>query len=393
MTELVWQIAAAEDWVDPVGIALPGVIDGPCLRHAPNLSDEWARDGALDCLRTTGNAGAVLINDADAAGLAELTYGVTDITDDGLTIVLTFGTGIGSALLCNGDLIANSELGGLLGSLGRFEDVASGRAISDHEFTPDEWAECAQPCFDHIETVLNPIRWVLGGGLSEKFEQYSSRLKLSKPVDVAHLGVHAGIARRHWRASLSLALTEVYLLDEYIGLEPSDHCAFRKFVDRRLVRRTDLRPEAVYSPDPHAPDLDAECNRYEHDVRKARIGLQLLGIGANGHIAFNEPGSAFTSTTRVVRLSEQTRCDNARFFPLGLGPPTTAITQGIDTILAANELLLVACGKHKAVAVSRALEGPATASVPASAIQLHSKVTVIVDPGTASLMQEVPSRV
>lgn len=193
VTELVRQIAAAEDWVDPVGIALPGVIDGPCLRHAPNLSDAWERDGALDCLRTTGNAGAVLINDADAAGLAELTYGGTDITDDGLTIVLTFGTGIGSALLCNGDLIANSELGGLLGGLGRFEDVASGRAISDHELTPAEWAECAQPYFDQIETVLNPIRWVLGGGLSEKFEQYSSRLKLSKPVDVAHLGVHAGI--------------------------------------------------------------------------------------------------------------------------------------------------------------------------------------------------------
>lgn len=200
------------------------------------------------------------------------------------------------------------------------------------------------------------------------------------------------IARRHRRGSLSLALTEVYLLDEYVGLEPSDHCAFRKFIDRRLVRQTDLRPDAVHSPDPHAPDLDAECNRYEHDVRNARVGLQLLGIGANGHIAFNEPGSAFTSTTRVVRLSEQTRCDNARFFPHGIGPPATAITQGIDTILAAGELLLVACGEHKAVAVSRALEGPATVSVPASAIQLHPKVTVIVDSGAASLLQGAPSR-
>ncbi|MCY4515798.1 MAG: ROK family protein [Acidimicrobiaceae bacterium] len=193
VSALVRQMAAAEHWTEPVGVALPGVIVGSCLRHAPNLSSAWEREGALDRLRTPGDAEIVLINDADAAGLAELTYGQSDRPDNGLTVVLTFGTGIGSALLHDGNLIANSELGGLAVDAVRFEDVASGRAISDDELTPAGWAERAQPYFDQLEAMLNPGRWVLGGGLSESFEKYSSRLKLSKPVDIAHLGMHAGI--------------------------------------------------------------------------------------------------------------------------------------------------------------------------------------------------------
>ena len=141
---------------------------------------------------------------------------------------------------------------------------------------------------------------------------------------------------------------------------------------------------ALHGPNPHADDLDSECDRYEHEVRASSIGLQLLGIGSNGHIAFNEPGSVLASTTRVVELSEQTRTDNARFFPEGRLPPVRAITQGIATILAAAEILLIACGAHKAEAVARALEGPATPSVPASALQLHSTVTVVLDALAAS---------
>ena len=150
-------------------------------------------EGALACLRAVEGANAVLINDADAAGLAELTYGDSGLDRDGLTIVLTFGTGIGSALLHNGDLIANSELGGLVGSNGRFEEIASGRAISSEELTPVEWAHRAQPFFDELEAMLNPSRWVVGGGLSENFDRFASRLRLSKPISVAHLGIHAGI--------------------------------------------------------------------------------------------------------------------------------------------------------------------------------------------------------
>lgn len=189
----IGRIGSAVGWSGPVGVALPGVIDGSLLRHAPNLSGAFEEDGALACLRSEEGANAVLINDADAAGLAELTYGDAGLDRDGLTIVLTFGTGIGSALLHNGDLIANSELGGLVGTNGRFEEIASGRAISTEELSPVEWARRAQPFFDELEAMLNPSRWVVGGGLSENFDRFASRLELSKPISVAHLGVHAGV--------------------------------------------------------------------------------------------------------------------------------------------------------------------------------------------------------
>ncbi len=189
----IGRIVSASGWSGPVGVALPGVIDGSSLRHAPNLSGAFEHDGALTWLRDPEGANAVLINDADAAGLAELTYGCAGIGSDGLTIVLTFGTGIGSALLHNGDLIANSELGGLVGKTGRFEEIASGRAISAEKLTPVEWARRAQPFFNELEAMLNPSRWVVGGGLSENFDRFASSLDLSKPISMAHLGMHAGV--------------------------------------------------------------------------------------------------------------------------------------------------------------------------------------------------------
>ena len=187
------RIAGTLEWTGPVGVALPGVIDGSSLCHAPNLSAAWEDDGALACLSDLGGANAVLINDADAAGLAELMYGDDGLAGAGLTIVLTFGTGIGSALLHDGSLIANSELGALVGVDGRFEEIASGRAISTEALTPVEWARRAQPFFDELEAILNPSRWVVGGGLSNDFERYSSKLELAKPISVAHRGMHAGI--------------------------------------------------------------------------------------------------------------------------------------------------------------------------------------------------------
>lgn len=209
----------------------------------------------------------------------------------------------------------------------------------------------------------------------------------------------AEIARRHRRGIMSLARTEVFLLDEYVGLEPDDPCSFAKTVNRLLVEPADLSPRVVRGPNPHNPDLFAECADYERRIRAARIGLQLLGIGTNGHIAFNEPGSSFSSGTRVVQLSKQTRRDNARAFPKGTCPPAAAITQGIGTILMARELLLVACGQQKARPVARALDGPVTRSVPASALQLHPDVTVVLDPPAAALLvdgtsaNDIPCRV
>ena len=200
--------------------------------------------------------------------------------------------------------------------------------------------------------------------------------------------VFAELAQRHHEQGLSFAGVHVYLLDEYVGLDPEDPRAFGSIVHRLLTSRVDLRSGAIHGPDPHAADLDAECARYERQVREAAIGLQLLGIGSNGHIAFNEPGTPLDSTTRVVELSERTRADNARCFPDGQAPPARAITQGIATIGAARELLLVACGEHKAQAVARAVEGPVTPEVPASAIQPHPDATVVLDPDAAARLRK-----
>ena len=181
----IGRIASAVGWSGPVGVALPGVIDGSSLRHAPNLSGVFEENGALACLRASDGANAVLINDADAAGLAELTYGDAGLDRDGLTIVLTFGTGIGSALLHNGDLIANSELGGLeLARTGASRRSRPEGPISTEELSPVEWAQRAQPFFDELEAMLNPSRWVVGGGLSENFDRFASRLEAVQ----AHLG-------------------------------------------------------------------------------------------------------------------------------------------------------------------------------------------------------------
>ena len=196
--------------------------------------------------------------------------------------------------------------------------------------------------------------------------------------------VFAELVRRHREHGLSFADVRAYLLDEYLGLDRQDPCAYRNVVHRLLARHVDLGAGAIHGPDPDAIDRDAECDRYERELRAAPIGLQLLGIGANGHIAFNEPGSPLDSATRVVELSEQTRADNARFFPTGRAVPTRAITQGIATIGAAAQLVLVACGEHKADAVARAVEGPVTAEVPASALQLHPNVTVVLDAAASS---------
>lgn len=240
-----------------------------------------------------------------------------------------------------------------------------------------------------MKIVVAPNRveaaWLVAD-IVERYITGSGRSRLGLATGATMETLFAELARRHRGQGLSFADVEAYLLDEYLGLGPCDPCNYRNVVCRLLTRHVDLRPGAVHGPDPAAVDVVAECARYEKAVRDAEVGLQLLGIGSNGHVAFNEPGSPLDSLTRVVALSDQTRADNARFFPAGRPVPVQAITQGVATIGAAGELVLLACGQHKAEAVARAVEGPVTSDVPASAIQLHPNVTVLLDPSAASLM-------
>lgn len=187
------------------------------------------------------------------------------------------------------------------------------------------------------------------------------------------------LVRRHREESLSFAATRAFLLDEYVGLDPGHPQLYRNVVLRDLAGQVDLDPAHLHSPDVHASDLDEECARYDRRIGRARIGLQILGIGRNGHLAFNEPGSPFDSRTSVVRLTATTRADNARFFANPDDVPRCAVTQGLGTIMQTGHLLVVALGPAKAAAVEGALRGPVTETLPASILQTHPRVTLILD--------------
>jgi glucosamine-6-phosphate deaminase len=200
--------------------------------------------------------------------------------------------------------------------------------------------------------------------------------------------VYDELAARYSRGVLSLAHARGFLLDEYVGL-PADHPeAYRSVIRREVTDRLDLPDEAVRGPNGRAADLPAACDEYEAIVRAAGVDLQLLGVGTDGHVGFNEPGSSLASRTRVKTLTAQTRRDNARFFGDDVeAVPRHVLTQGIGTILAARHLVLLAWGEAKAEAVGALVEGPVTAMVPASALQLHPHATVVVDEGAAGQLR------
>jgi glucosamine-6-phosphate deaminase len=179
----------------------------------------------------------------------------------------------------------------------------------------------------------------------------------------------------------------VFALDEYVGLSPDHPESYRAVIDREVARPLGLDAARVHAPDGSPATMADAGVRYERKlIESGSIDLQLLGIGSDGHIAFNEPGSSFASLTRVKTLTESTRRDNARFFESFDEVPLHCITQGLGTILRARHLVLLAFGEEKAEALAASVEGPLTASVPGSAIQLHGHVTVVVDEPAAALL-------
>ena len=188
-------------------------------------------------------------------------------------------------------------------------------------------------------------------------------------------------------AALKLDLTAVrgFALDEYVGL-PADHPeSYRSVITREVVEPLGLTPALVRVPGDDGLPLQGAGERYEADILAAGgVDLQLLGIGRTGHIGFNEPGSSLASLTRVKTLAQKTIADNARFFDSIDEVPKHCITQGLGTILRARHLLLLAFGESKAEAIAAALEGPVTSSLPGSVVQLHPRVTVIVDEAAGS---------
>ena len=203
------------------------------------------------------------------------------------------------------------------------------------------------------------------------------------------LAVYGELVRRHREEGLSFALARAFMLDEYVGL-PADHPErYRNVVDAQFASQVDFAPGAVQGPDGLSDDIPGACLAYEQAIEQSGgVDLQILGIGTDGHIGFNEPGSSLASRTRIKTLTRQTRQDNARFFGGELAAvPSHCLTQGLGTIMAARHLVLLATGRGKAEAVHQLAEGPVSAMWPATILQHHPHVTVLVDAAAASRLQ------
>ncbi|MDT0317691.1 glucosamine-6-phosphate deaminase [Streptomyces millisiae] len=199
------------------------------------------------------------------------------------------------------------------------------------------------------------------------------------------LPVYRALAELIGRERRDVSRVGAFALDEYVGL-PADHPqSYRSYVAREVTGPLGLDPRLVHVPDGDPERARTAGEEYERAIEAAGgVDVQLLGIGTDGHLGFNEPGSSFASRTRVKTLTERTRRDNARFFTTPDEVPLHCVTQGLGTILRARHLLLLAFGASKAPAIAAAVEGPLTASHPASAVQLHPHATVIVDEPAAS---------
>jgi glucosamine-6-phosphate deaminase len=206
---------------------------------------------------------------------------------------------------------------------------------------------------------------------------------LALPIGATPRPVYAELRRRHREQGLSFARATVFCLDEYAGITADDPRSFHRTLRDELYDHVDLPVAQAHAPDAAAAAADEAARRYESAIADAGgLDLCLLGIGGNGHIAFNEPGSPFASRTRLVALAPETLAAAAA------GTPTHALTIGVATILAARHCVLLAHGAGKAAIVARALEGPIGPDVPASALRLHGSATVILDGAAASRLTQ-----
>lgn len=204
------------------------------------------------------------------------------------------------------------------------------------------------------------------------------------------LPLYDELVRRVEAGRISLARAHAFLLDEYLGLPPGHPESYAEVICREFVNRVDLTRENVHVPDSQAEDVDAACVAYDAAIQAAGgIDLQVLGVGTNGHIAFNERGCALDSRTHVESLTARTRVDNSRFFGGDVeAVPTRAMTQGLGTILESRHAVLLATGERKAEAVAQLVEGEVSTHWPVTVLQRHVRVTVLVDDEAASQLSD-----
>jgi glucosamine-6-phosphate deaminase len=199
------------------------------------------------------------------------------------------------------------------------------------------------------------------------------------------LGLYKNLISLYKSEEMDFSEVVAFNLDEYVGLEASHPQSFAHYMDHHLFRHVNIRKENIFRLSGRPPDIDEHCRAYEQKIRECGgIDIQILGIGKNGHIAFNEPGSSLSSRTRLKILTPETLKANRPFFQEEKEVPRFCLTMGIGTIIETKTVLLLASGKEKAGVIAQAIEGPVTASIPASALQLHARAKFIIDEAAAS---------
>ena len=232
--------------------------------------------------------------------------------------------------------------------------------------------------------------------ISREAADYIAALLAVKPNAVLGLatgstpiGLYQELVRRHKEEGLDFSKVVSFNLDEYLGLPPTHDQSYYYFMQENLFKHINVNPENIYVPNGMVKDVAAYCKWYEEEIDQyGGIDIQILGIGGDGHIAFNEPGSSLGSRTRVKTLDEQTIKDNARFFGGDESQvPRYGITMGVGTIMEAKQVILIGNGEKKAKIIAAAIEGPITAQVTASVLQLHPQVTFILDEPAAKQLK------
>jgi glucosamine-6-phosphate deaminase len=204
------------------------------------------------------------------------------------------------------------------------------------------------------------------------------------------LGLYQELVRRHREEGLDFSQVTTFNLDEYVGLSKDHPQSYHYFMHHNLFQHINIPPQNVYIPSGTTDNYAAFCQWYEQRIVECGgIDLQILGIGSDGHIAFNEPSSSLGSRTRIKTLARQTIQDNARFFEKSDDVPIYAITMGVGTIMEARRIVLLASGESKAEAIAAAIEGPVTSMITASALQLHPDTICFLDRAAASKLKNV----
>ncbi|MGG4108249.1 glucosamine-6-phosphate deaminase [Paenibacillus lautus] len=229
-----------------------------------------------------------------------------------------------------------------------------------------------------VQTAANQISSLL---------HTNPRATLGLATGSTPVGLYNKLIEMNRQGLVSFAQTTTYNLDEYVGLPENHPESYRTFMNEKFFNHVDIQIERTHVPNGNATNPEEECLNYDKMLEEfGPVDLQLLGLGHNGHIGFNEPGESLSGGTHVVELQEKTRNANARFFPTLDDVPTHAITMGVATIMKARQILLLVRGEDKAEIVRRALKGPITTECPASLLQCHPNVVVLLDQGAGRLL-------